>query len=270
MGSAKKTARRATGTTTKTPSAASSSAPPRELDHWDRHPGQFHALTAIPPSALLLVSVATPFGFVFWLLAWNCVRTLLRSSGAGARQLGGHILTFYAAHRCLAVRLQDWGLELELTLQILATIVAGLIMGVAFKNCMQALLYVLSGFPDRPTSGSSSMDGVPAVVVPLQQAPRGLPPNVHGTKTFTVKVQLPLNGTSGKSGSFDGLAMVSDEKKSLQSFFDVESDAPGNAILVRLIATKGERGGLVGYFQAHRDGENLRILVDRILPDPSW
>ena len=43
-----------------------------------------------------------------------------------------------------------------------------------------------------------------------------------------------------------------------------------NAMLVRLIATKGESGGLVGYFQAHRDGENLRILVDRILPDPSW
>ena len=35
-------------------------------------------------------------------------------------------------------------------------------------------------------------------------------------------------------------------------------------------ATKGAGGGIKGFFQAQRQGEELRIYVDTILPETDW
>ena len=248
--------------------------PPPEPTIWDSRPGLFHALTAIPPAATLLY-VITPDAFMVWLVVWNVLRTMLKSHGHAARTLGGHALTIYASYRSLDAK--GW----DETQHLAASVGTGLLMGVAFKNLMSAGLWLTSGFPERPMSSSSSgvVDGVdetrPAIVVPLQQANagKGAPANVYGQKMFVVKVQLPLNKeTDGKAppGSFDGLGMVSDQRRTFQSFVDLETESASMAALTRLIATKGGEGGLRGYFEAHRQGDELRVYVDSILPEAGW
>ena len=103
------------------------------------------------------------------------------------------------------------------------------LMGVAFKNTMSALLWLTSDLPERPVdSRLEKEDARPSLLVPLSQAQArtdhkgavtGAPPNVHGSRTFVVKVQLPLN-RGAKPGTFDGLGMVYDEKRSFQSFVE--------------------------------------------------
>ena len=259
--------------------APKKNSPPEEPTFLDRKPGLFHAITALPPAMLLLYFVP-PGTCLIWLLAWNVMRTLLKPSGTAARQLGGHAIALYASHRSLG---SDFSDDLESSSYLLSVCGVGLLMGISFRNGMNALLWLVSGLPERPVSSGSGEfpDDRPTVVVSLEQAQAtgggskgatGAPPNMHGSKLFTVMVQLPLNkpGGSGTAGSFDGLGMVVDEKHSFQSFVDLESDTTGDAraALVRLIATKGCAGGLKGFFQARREGDDLRIFVDRILAQP--
>lgn len=278
MPSAKKGRSKSSAATAAPPTSATSTqskkpkAPP-EPTIWDSRPGLFHALTAIPP-AITLLYVISPDSFIVWLIAWNILRSMLKAQGQAASTLGGHALTVYASYR--SIDASGW----DLTQHLAGAVGTGLLMGVAFKNLMSAGLWLTSGFPERPMSSSSSRaEGVdesrPAIVVPLQQANggKGAPPNVHGRKVFTVKIVLPLNDTSdGKAppGAFDGLGMVSDQRRTFQSFVDLETEGAGTAAMTRLIATKGGGGGLKGYFEAQRDGDSLRIYVDMILPDAGW
>lgn len=280
MPSAKKTTKKtaapstAAAPTTATPKTGSSKGL-ADPSIWDSHPMLFHALAALPPTITCLY-VIPPEAFVGWLFAWNCLRMLLQSHGSAARAFGGHLLTVWASYR--SVDSKGW----DLTQHLAAALGTGLIMGVAYKNLMNAGLWLTSGFPERPvTSSAISAGGIkgvdesrPAVVVPLQHANggKGAPANVHGRKVFTVKVALPLNKSLGKApaGSFDGLGMVSDAAKSFQAFVDLEAEGAGTAALTRLIATKGAGGGIKGYFEAQRQGDDLRIYVDAILPAADW
>ena len=241
---------------------------------WDSHPAIFHALASLPPTATCLY-VVPPDYFMGWLFAWNVLRMLLKSHGSAARAIGGHMLTVWASWR--SVDSKGW----DTTQHLAAAVGTGLIMGIAYKNLMNAGLWFTSGFPERPVTSTISAGGIKsidesrlAVVVPLQHANggKGAPANVHGHKIFTVKVQLPLNKDLGKAapGSFDGVGMISDAAKSFQAFIDLEAEGAGTAALTRLIATKGAAGGIKGFFEAQRQGEELRIYVDTILPEGDW
>ena len=67
--------------------------------------------------------------------------------------------------------------------------------------------------------------------------------------------------------------MVYDERRSFESFLPL--DCPGITPLLELVRDHGWRRGpgqpgIKGYFSAKREGANLRIFVDRLLPQPHW
>ena len=86
-----------------------------------------------------------------------------------------------------------------------------------------------------------------------------VPPNIHGDREFIVKVQLCLHGASYPS-------LVYDQQRSFRH--ELPSDTPGVYLLRQLIMS--ERPGLKGFFSARRQGENLRIFVDRMLLPEPW
>ena len=110
------------------------------------------------------------------------------------------------------------------------------------------------------------------------------PRNVHGGSEFPVKVQPPLGDGAGpcgfcsrKGATTIGLptwgCMVYDERRSFESFLPL--DCPAITPLLELVRDRGWRRGagqpgIKGYFIAKREGDNLRIFVDRLLPQPHW
>jgi hypothetical protein len=105
------------------------------------------------------------------------------------------------------------------------------------------------------------------------------PKNVHGNREFMVKVQPP-NGGLMSNGPFGfaskelanaagqpWVALIYDEHRSFMSHLPM--DTPGIDALLRLVRLEGWKG-IKGYFQAQREGDNLRIFADRIMPQPAW
>ena len=84
--------------------------------------------------------------------------------------------------------------------------------------------------------------------------------NIHGDNEFTVRVQIPMDGSLGA-------AMVYDKQKSFQSVLDCRA-IPGATHLHEIIRQAGPMG-LKGYFATRREGRSLRIFYN-ILAPPSW
>ena len=274
MGSAKKNK--------KLPAAAGKPAAAAAPPESSLHPGTFHVLTAGPPAVLLcflLPASKVSTWFALWGL-WQYV-PLPR----GLHVLGGRALTVYGAWRNLNESLVPRS-DTVFSNRFLASAVVGLLMGVAYRNLIHALNWYFSDEPACPKGPERDHAGRPAVRVSLRpdeklaagksvasmSRPSGgaqmrkihltdAPPNVHGEREFAVKVQLPM----AASGVGDGLGMVYDERRSFQSFVDLESPDLHMATLTRLIATEGNAGGVKGYFMARREGDQLYIFVDKIL-----
>ena len=145
------------------------------------------------------------------------------------------------------------------------------------------------------STANISMSGQPARSRVLEQGKA--PKNIHGSTEFAVKVQATDAALLGSEGAMP--CSVYDERRSFNGF--LECHTPGIAPLLRLIKDHGAyfagRGGKCatptrrpparrhaalarrtltlprrrrGYFLARREGTNLRIFRDRILPQPSW
>ena len=271
MGSAKKNRKLpATGK----PAVAAAVAP----ESSSLHPRTFHLLTAGPPTVLLcflLPASKVSTWFALWAL-WQYF-PLPRE----LHVLGGRAITVYGAWRNLHESIVPRS-DTVFSNRFLAACVIGLVMGVAYRNLIQALNWYFSDKPARP-KGPDELSGRPAVRVSLRPDEKlagksvasmsrqggaqlkkihltDAPPNVHGEREFMVKVQLPMTNGAG-----DGLGMVYDEQRSFQSFVDLESPDRHMATLTRLIATEGGSGGVKGYFMARRQGDELFIFVDKVL-----
>jgi hypothetical protein len=101
--------------------------------------------------------------------------------------------------------------------------------------------------------------------------------NVHGDREFVVKVQVPTGRGSGAGAQFVdemGLpmrCMLYDRRKTFgDQFFDCDSAARSRA--AEMVRAGGVAGGLKGYFMARRQGANVRVYTDRLLPvpTPAW
>ena len=252
---------------------------------WSMHPHTFHALVAGPPVALLSV-VMPPRQITTWFAIWALFQyTPLNHSWSVA---GSRALTIYGAwlhlRESLFPHAEDGSV---LGVRLAAACGVGLLMGVAYRNVMQALDWLVSDFPERPTSDDGECSEPPralstlaseraAVRISLRQGTSAgklnlddaAPvPNTHGAAEFIVKVQLPMAAKGGDAG----MGMVYDERRTFQAFVDLESDSePHVATLTRMIATKGAAGGLKGFFNAKRDGDDLLVFVDRVLRPCTW
>lgn len=80
-----------------------------------------------------------------------------------------------------------------------------------------------------------------------------------------VKVQVPFQPGSNPQ------CMVYDCRRTFgnQFFNPMQHGAAGDK-LVQLIRSRGEAGGMKGYFKARRDGTNIRIFADKICPAADW
>jgi hypothetical protein len=263
---------------------SSSKAEQREPSFWDSHQQAFMLVTTVPPVALICAFL--PVGCVStYFVAWTLFNFLPLKKHA--RSLGGHMLTVYGSWR----NIDTTSLEPGSLLHYLAPLALGAVMGVAYRNLLRALRWSVSKYPEATIEALPAAPDPrrPFVRVPLR--PQGedsagatvasmspgtgihladAPANVHGDKEFTVKVQLPFGmGGAAQPDGQNPMGMVYDEKRSFQAFVSLEAeDAGATAALVRLIATEGGSGGMKGYFAACRDGDDVLLFVDRILPQP--
>mmetsp|Transcript_24784 Transcript_24784/g.74510 ORF Transcript_24784/g.74510 Transcript_24784/m.74510 type:complete len:362 (-) Transcript_24784:69-1154(-) len=90
-----------------------------------------------------------------------------------------------------------------------------------------------------------------------KKAGSGAPRNIHGENTFIVKVQLPLGGP-GSNG------MIYDRQRSFQVYAALPEAA------ISLVRGCREANGMKAYIEAKREGENLRLFVDRRAPMQPW
>lgn len=91
-----------------------------------------------------------------------------------------------------------------------------------------------------------------------------IPRNIYGDGEFVVKVQVPLSLPSGERARF----MVYDKGKTTEEQYFTPADHGAAAARVeRLILGQGNNQ-MKGYFKARREGANIRIFSDRILPFP--
>ena len=298
MPSAKKSKAAAARKPEKPPSTSSAAATDASPSAWDANPRAFYFLTAGPPMALLLFGM--PYrAATIWFIAWTFYQYLPLPKQVHA--LGARALTVYASYQSLDERLVPHDAEDAtgiVSMRLFAACGFGLVMGVAYRNALKFLAWLVSDLPERPTGGgdgasssSSSAtadDPRPSVCVSLSSGDgetasmsrsqeggasrihlTGAPPNVHGDGDFLVKVQLPIVHNSATTSKVYAQGMVYDERRSFQAFVDLESEAEVHTpTLARLIATEGGSGGVKAYFNARREGDVLRIFVDRVMPPP--
>ena len=81
---------------------------------------------------------------------------------------------------------------------------------------------------------------------------------MHGDAVFVVKIQLPMDGVGT-------MAMIYDRSRSFT--LQMVPLPPNAAAYVR--ATR-EFQGNKAYLEAKREGENLRIFIDKRAPTPPW
>ena len=217
----------------------------------DLNSGLFHLLAAGPPVAICFVTMPSTL-LLAGLVPWMLVRMMMPKS---LKPMCAHFVTVYIAHNGLG--------SSELTLIRLAkAICLGLTMGVAYRNGHRALRWAISSVCTAAISTTGLR--MPARLAPPRAASVLLPlPDspLCSSCEFVVKVLLPTAKFSR--------GMVYNEKRTLQAFVDLESDCPGMATLVRLIASEGGDGGVKGYFLARREPGALRVYIDRILPEPA-
>ena len=91
-----------------------------------------------------------------------------------------------------------------------------------------------------------------------------VPKNVHGSNEFIIKVQVPTGGP--RQGA---RCMFYDARRTLGHLF-FEYDQYGAAGLRCAELVHSSAQAHKGYFQARREGANLRIFVDRILEPQPW
>ena len=215
---------------------------------WDDMPGTFHFLAVSPPLAIVCTCLPLESALC-WYPAWWATTALLPAVPAS---LGGHAVAIYAAYSSFE-DMTWFGSDANL---LAAALAVGLVMGVAFRNATNAFRWLVGMCEGAPGATLLPPRG-PSVVVPVPAAAK----SAGGRGEFTVKVLLPTAKYSH--------GMVYNEKKTVQAFVDLEdASQPGMATLVRLIAREGGGGGVKGFFAARREGEALRIFVDRILPEP--
>lgn len=128
---------------------------------------------------------------------------------------------------------------------------------------------------DRPEKKEAPQRDDKSVLVPLGQSPtpghkfvtnlnrqgKGsnaadttiVAPNVHGTSKFLVKCQVPLGGR--------GAAMIYDEKRSFQAFYDGDE-------LQRACARFSKVPKV--FLWAKREGNNLRVFIDAAAKMQNW
>jgi hypothetical protein len=96
--------------------------------------------------------------------------------------------------------------------------------------------------------------------------PNVAPRNIHGDREFIVKVQVPT--TRPTTPTYMDGCCVYDEGRSLN--VHVPLTESGMDKIVAMIRSYGQAGGMKGYFFARRDGTNIRIFSDSILPGQPW
>lgn len=104
-----------------------------------------------------------------------------------------------------------------------------------------------------------------------------MPKNIYGDDEFMVKIQVPVQEHKGlaSDGSDGGMVpglpsrcMIYDRRKTFgDQYFDCDTAAKRKAF--QLVRNHGIGGGLKAYFSARRQGANIRVYVDRVLPVPT-
>ena len=227
-------------------------------DTWTRElPLCFHTLCVAPPLTVLWLCLPRLSLFP-WFPIWYVMKAVLP---VRLGSLGGHAVTIYACYDVYSGT-SSFASDSSLLLTAVAT---GLVMGITFRNITNAARWIIVGAGRNGVSDTTSANVAklvpprsPSVLVPVPAVDR----RAGGVGEFTVKVMLP-------TAKFEH-GMVYNERKTLQCFVDLEdASQPAMATLVRLIARGGGGGGIRGYFAARREGEALRIFVDRMLPEPA-
>ena len=159
-------------------------------------------------------------------------------------------------------------------------------MGVAYRNVMQALDWLVSDFPERPTSDDGECSEPPralstlaseraAVRISLRQGTSAgklnlddaAPvPNTHGAAEFIVKVQLPMAAKGGDAG----MGMVYDERRTFQAFVDLESDSDLEAELTSLRNEGAPASGSGEETFGARIDANAHVDRERVLRYSPW
>lgn len=262
---------------------------PTEHTYWDSHPRAFYLLTCGPPLTITAATTSVR-STTTWFAVWGLYQYVPLPKSL--HTIGGRVLTMFAAWSNLDDDLFPRG-ENAMGVRLLVACVIGLVMTVAYRNTIRMLDWLVSDLPQRPTgtgeaappSGTLGRPSVRVSLLPSEQAKLGRvaksgrpqgegdalldappPPNAHGEADFAVKVTLPM----GFGSVSHGMGMVYDERRTFQAFVDLEAEAEeAMPTLTRLIATQGAGGGTKAYFAARRDGDHLRIFVDRVLPQPT-
>jgi len=101
-----------------------------------------------------------------------------------------------------------------------------------------------------------------------------MPRNVYGDGEFVVKVQVPTDANQDGSGHTKGPAqqavrcMVYDRRKTFgNQYFGLDNGPKLRAF--KLVKANAQTAGLKAYFMARRQGTNIRVYVDRVLPPPA-
>lgn len=103
-----------------------------------------------------------------------------------------------------------------------------------------------------------------------------MPKNIYGDDEFVVKIQVPMDakGESADGNNCGGLpdlparCMIYDRRKTFgDQYFDCDTPEKRRAFVMVRTYGPGER--LKAYFAARRQGTNVRVYTDRVLPVPS-
>ena len=217
-------------------------------------------MVALPPLALLL-ALLKPSTVLGWLFPWVLVQMLLPPRAAS---LSGHALSAYVAYVTLDDELAGVAGSHS---RLAAALTTGLIMGITYRNCFRALRWLVSGI-DRddmlPNIPSHAQQRRGALSLPPPRAPSALIPLPESTSSSAVEMVVRVSLPTVKTGR----GLVCNERRTVEAYVDF-SDAPGIATLAHLIASEGGDGGVKAYFKARREVGQLRIFVDRVLPQPA-
>ena len=129
-------------------------------------------------------------------------------------------------------------------------------------------MFELSAITGEPLMGGSLNLNLKTTFRTADGSRQGkIPKNVHGDKEFSVKVQIPLGGGASGSAS-DDRCMVYDKGRTFeeQYFSPMQYGRAGEKIESLIRAQPGQLKK--GYFLARREGTNVRIFTDRIIPFP--
>lgn len=237
--------------------------PADEPSAWDSRPLTYHLLIAGLPLTAVCAFLEVAFvatWFPIWIICRHLPLVIHRKLAwlpEAMPVLSGHALTVHACYRGLGPAFQTRAGALHLV----SAVAMGLILGVGYKNLFAAVSWFSAS--SRLRGGLGSASGRESLVVSLLGEQGGAAPaNPHGAREFGVKVTLTMQRGA------KGAAEVHDQRRTFDAVLPQQAD--GMATLARLVALRGEGGGLHGFFSARREGSDLRIFVDRLQPPPAW